>query len=142
MLIVDLHSRTERKIAAVEMRCFRRTLGISYTDHVTNEEICKTLVQHVGHCEDLLTTVNKRELRWYGHVTRSSGLSKTTLQGKLQGNRRRGVQRKRWTDDMEEWTGKTFAETQAVAHKRPDWSRLVQRSWVKRPYDPGGLRDQ
>ena len=67
----------QRKVAAVEKRCFRKILGISYTDHVTNEEIRKTIAQHVGHCEHLLTAVKKRTLRWYGHVTRSSGLSKT-----------------------------------------------------------------
>ena len=30
----------------------------------------------------LLTTVKKRKLKWYSYVSRSSGLSKTILQGK------------------------------------------------------------
>ena len=58
-----LTAELRRKMAAVEMRCFRRILGISYTDHVTDEEIHKTLAQHVGHYEDLLTTVKRRKLR-------------------------------------------------------------------------------
>ena len=28
----------ERRIQALEMRCFRKLLGISYRDHITNEE--------------------------------------------------------------------------------------------------------
>ena len=38
----------QKKIqAAVEMRCFRRTrLGISYVDHITNEEVRRTIRQH------------------------------------------------------------------------------------------------
>ena len=31
--------------------------------------------------EDLLTIVKRRKLQWYGHVSRSSGLAKTILQG-------------------------------------------------------------
>ena len=29
----------ERRIQALEMRCFRKLLGISYRDHITNEEV-------------------------------------------------------------------------------------------------------
>ena len=69
-------------------------------------------------------------------------LSKTILQGTVQGKRRRGRQKKKWTDNIAEWTGKSFAATQALAHNRQRWSQLVQRSSLQRPYDPGGLRDQ
>ncbi|XP_071488270.1 uncharacterized protein [Diadema antillarum] len=70
-----------RRIQAVEMRCYRRILGISYKDHVTNESVLKTIRQTIDHYEDLLTIVKKKKLKWYGHVTRSDGLSKTILQG-------------------------------------------------------------
>ena len=48
-----------------------------------------------GKYDELLTLGKKRELRWFGHVTRSSGLAKTILQGTVQGkeekvDRRRG----------------------------------------------------
>ena len=29
----------ERRIKALEMRCFSKLLGISYRDHITNEEV-------------------------------------------------------------------------------------------------------
>ena len=41
----------------------------------------------IGPYEDLLTTVKRRKLKWYGHVTRSSGLAKTILQGTVEGGR-------------------------------------------------------
>ena len=75
----------ERRISAMEMRCYRRLLGISYSQHITNEEIRRRITQEIGAHEDLLTTVKKRKLKWYGHVTTSSGLSKTILQGTVQG---------------------------------------------------------
>jgi len=39
-----------------------------------------------------------------------------TLQRTVQGKRKCGRQKKKWTDSITEWTKKTFAETQAVAH--------------------------
>ena len=43
-------------------------------------------------------------MRWYGHITRSTGLAKMILQGTVQGGRRKGRQKKRWEDNISEWT--------------------------------------
>ena len=51
-------------------------MDISYRDHVTNEEVGNRIRQAMGPYEDLLTTVKKRKLRWYGHKTRSTALAK------------------------------------------------------------------
>ena len=59
---------------------------------------------YIGPLEGLLNIVKKRKLKWHGHVTRSSGPAKTILQGTVQGGRRRGRQRKRWEDNITEWT--------------------------------------
>ena len=56
----------ERRIQALEMRCFHKLLGISYTDHITNEEVKARIGNAIGPYEDLLTSV---KLKWYGHVT-------------------------------------------------------------------------
>ena len=82
----------------MEMRWFRKILHISYKDHVTNEAVHNKIKQAIGPYDDLLTTVKKRKLKWYGHVSRSSGLAKTILQGTVRGGRRRGRQKKRWEE--------------------------------------------
>ena len=87
------------------MRCFRKLLGIPYRDHITKEEVKARIENAIGPYEDLLTSVKIRKLKWYGHVTGSSELAKTILQGAVQGGRRRGRQRKRWEDNIKEWTG-------------------------------------
>lgn len=133
-----LTAELQRKITAVEMRCYRRVLGISYKDRVTNEEVRALIIAHRKNYEDLLSIVKRRKLRWYGHVTRGSGLSKTILQGSVQGKRKRGRQHKRWMDNIAEWTGYNFATTQSMAHDRQSWKQLVWKSLVQRPYDPGG----
>ena len=112
------------------MRCFRKLLGISYRDHITNEEVKARIGNAIGPYEDLLTTVKRRKLKWYGHITRSSGLAKTILQGTVQGGRRRGRQRKRWEDSIKEWTGLPWNITLRKAENREEWRKLVVKSPV------------
>ena len=61
----------QRRIQAMEMRCYRKILQISYKDHVTDEEVRAKIQQAIGPHEDLLTIVKRRRLQWYGHVSRS-----------------------------------------------------------------------
>ena len=95
----------------MEMRCYRKILHTSYKDHVTNEEVLAKIQWAVGPHEDLLTIVKRRKLQWYGNVSRSSGLAKTSLQGTVKGGRRQGRQRKRWEDNIKELTGLEFAKS-------------------------------
>ena len=55
--------------------------------------------------------VKRHKLQWYGHVSRSSGLAKTILQGTAKGGRRQSRQVKRWEDNIREWTGLEFAKS-------------------------------
>ena len=64
-----------KKLQATEMRCFRKLLAISYRDHITNDGVRDRIRQAIGPYDDILTTVKKRKLKWFGHVSRSSGLA-------------------------------------------------------------------
>ena len=58
----------ERKMQALDMTCFRKLFGISYRDHITNEEVKARIGNAIGPYEDL-TSVKRRQMKWYGHVT-------------------------------------------------------------------------
>ena len=122
---MDPIAELQRRIQAMEMRCYRKILHISYKDHVTNEEA--------------RAIVKRRKLQWYGHVSRSSGLAKTTLQGTVKGGRRQGGQRKRW-EDIREWTGLEFGKSQRAVENREKWRKLVAKLSVV-PQQPSWLRD-
>ena len=136
-----LTAELERKILTTEMRCFRRLLGISYRDHVTNEEAMNRIRQAIGPYEDLLTTVKKRKLRWYGHKTSSTGLAKMILQGTVQGGRRKARQKKRWEDNITEWTGLKLGEAIRKAENREEWRKVVAQSSLV-PQRSTRLRDK
>ena len=44
-----LTTELQRRIQAMEMRCYRKILHISYKDHVTNEEVRAKIQQAFGH---------------------------------------------------------------------------------------------
>ena len=60
----------------------------------------------------------------------SSGLAKTILQGTVKGGRRQGRQRKRWEDNIREWTGLKFAKSQRAVENREKWRKLGAKSYV------------
>ena len=68
-----LNANLQRRILALKMRCYRKILGIHYTDHVINEEILNTVQTAIDH--NLLTVIRKPKMSLYGHVL-STGLAK------------------------------------------------------------------
>ena len=64
----------------MEMRCYRKILRISYKDYFENDEVRAKIQQAIGPDEDLLTIRKRRKLKWCGHVSRLSGLTKIILQ--------------------------------------------------------------
>ena len=98
---------------AFEIRCHQRLLDFSYKNNVTNENVCRKIQAITGENDELLTTevmVQKWKLRWYSHISRSSGLAKIFLQCTLKGNRRRAILKKRLEYNIREWTGMNFCQ--------------------------------
>ena len=93
----------------------------------------------IGPHEDL-TTVKRCKLQCYDHVFRLSSLAKTILHGTVKGGRRQGRQRKRWEDNIREWTGLELGKFQRAVENREQWRKLVVKSSVV-PQRPSQLRD-
>ena len=136
-----LTAERQRRIRAMEMRCYRKILCISQKDRVTNEEVFAEMQQAIGPHEDLLTIVKRRKLNWYGHVSHSSGLAKPILQGAVKGGRRQRRPKKRLEDNIREGTGLEFAKSQRAVENREEWRKLVVKPSVV-PQGPLRLRDR
>ena len=176
-----LTAELKRRSQALELRCYRRLLNISYKVfvtneearnriqnaigvhdnllhvtneevhnriqnaigvhgnflHVMNEEVGNRIQNAIGVHDDLQTMVKKQKLRWYGHISRSSGMVKTILQGIVKGARRRGRQKKKWESNIKEWTGMEFGDSLRAAEDRERWKGIVATSFVV----PSWLRD-
>ena len=55
-----LTAELQRRIQAMEMRCYHKILCILYKDHVTSEEVHAKIQHAIGLQEDLLTIVKRQ----------------------------------------------------------------------------------
>ena len=60
-----LTAELQRRIQAMEMRCHRKILCISYKDHVANEEVRAKIQLAIGLHEDILPIVKRRKPQWF-----------------------------------------------------------------------------
>ena len=60
-------------------------------------------------------------------------VAKAISQGTVKGGRRQGRQRKRWEDNIREWTGLEFTKSQRAVENRGKWKELVAKSSVMPP---------
>ena len=58
-----LTAELQRRIQAMEIRCYLKILRIPYKDHVTNKEVRAKIQQTIGPHEDHLTIVKRSKLQ-------------------------------------------------------------------------------
>ena len=63
---------------------------ISWIEKNSNEKV----LELVGEDRSLLKTTRQRQLRFVGHITREDSIEKLSLEGRMEGSRSRGRQRK------------------------------------------------
>ena len=119
-----LTAKLEKRTQAFDMGCYWRLSNILYKANVTNEEARGKSQGAIGEYDELLTLDKTWKLRGFGHVSRSSGLAKTILQGTVKG-RRRGRQ-KRLENNITEWAGLDFASLTRTAENRTRLKGVVE----------------
>ena len=99
-----------RRIDAFEMWCWRRLLRVPWIARRANQSILNEISPEYS-LEGLML---KLKLQYCGHlIWRTNSLEKTMMLGKIEGWRRRGQQRMRWThpremDYKESWAPKNW----------------------------------
>ena len=126
---MDLQQCLEKRIYAFELRCFRRVLGITWKQKITNVEVEQRIRRLIGNYEPLLVTARRRKLQWFGHITRQNGtLAHDIMHGAVEGSRGRGRPRNTWLSDIANWTGKSVVSCMRVARDRGRWRKTVNSS--------------
>ena len=138
---MDPHSRAAKKNRNHGNEVLPQDTTHLIQRYVTNKEVRAKIQQAIGPHEDLLTIAKRCKLQWYGHVSRSSGLAETSLQGTVRRGRRQGGQRKRWEDNIREWTGLEFGKSKRAVENMKKWRKLVAKFSVVHQ-QPSRLRDR
>ena len=96
-----------QRIDAFELWCWRILLKVPWTARRSNQSIPKEVNPEYS-LEELML---KLKLQHSGHpMQRANSLEKTLMLGKMEGGRRRGLQRMRWLDGITDSMGMSFSK--------------------------------
>ena len=110
-----------------EMTACRRMLRIS----------SKSIPEELDTNARLLNDIQQRKLRYFGHVVRADNLCTSILHGRIAGTRKRGRPRRRWTDDIKDWSELPMAECMRTAQDRTAWRAKVSLALAFDPQEWG-----
>ena len=112
----------EAKIEAFEMWTYRRILRISWKEKTSNKVVLQTMNLEET---ELLKSIKRKKLSYFGHTRRHDSLQKLIMEGKVDGSRGRGRRRKSWTGNIAEMTNMKVNEAAETAMERDRWRTMA-----------------
>ena len=84
---------------------------------------------------ELVLSIKKKKMTYYGHVRRHHSLQKKVLEGKVEWKRGRGRRRKSWTGNVSEMTKMNMAHCSVKVLDRIEWRTMVSKLYARRNSD-------
>ena len=125
-----LTTEDEERPVAFEIKAYRRLLGISWRDRITNEWVRNETTRHCSEVSSFTEIVKEQKFRCFGHVVRGGRLARQIMEGGVEGRRGRGRAMTSWIGNLKECSRNSAAElTRTTGNDRTEWRNWV-RKWV------------
>ena len=118
-----LNANITKKIQDFENKSHRKLLCITYKEGKTNIFIKNKINTLIGTFEPILQTIRQRKLKWFGQTSRHNSIYKTILQEMVEGSRKRGRPKRKYIDDVKEWTKMEIDDILLEVDNRDKWRR-------------------